>query len=199
MMSLTFIRGAGAAGALTLLHASTALALASGGATGPSPSTTTAAGAASAAPTGENTPLHITGNAVTSHTSSGGGSSTIVRTIVGLFIVIAVIYGVSWILRQAKRGSTRRAHGKGLAPVATLPLGSGRSLQLVRAGDELLLLGVAEHGVTPIRRYSEAEAIASGLDVEGTELTQTDSLTAGREERPGGRMLDLLRRLTIRS
>ena len=57
--------------------------------------------------------------------------------------------------------------------MATLPLGSGRSVQLVRAGSEFLLLGVAEHGVTPLRRYTEAEALAAGLELPGDEPTRS--------------------------
>ena len=37
--------------------------------------------------------------------SSGSFGGSIVRTIVGLLIVIAVIYGLAWILRQATRGA----------------------------------------------------------------------------------------------
>jgi len=44
-----------------------------------------------------------------------------------------------------------------------VPLGSGRSVHLVRAGRDLVLLGVAEQGVVPIRTYSEEEARAAGL------------------------------------
>ena len=51
---------------------------------------------------GENTPLDLTPTTSSAHTSSGGAS--IVRTIVGLAIVIAVIWGLAWILRQVKTG-----------------------------------------------------------------------------------------------
>ena len=47
--------------------------------------------------------------------------------------------------------------------MATLPIGTGRSVQLLRAGRELVLVGVGEHGVTPIRLYSEDEARELGL------------------------------------
>ena len=76
------------------------------------------------------------------------------RTIVGLLIVVAVIYGVAWILRQAKKGKNpRQRHrpGQRRHPAAR----SGRSLALVRAGREVVLVGIAEHGVTPIRTYTE--------------------------------------------
>jgi flagellar protein FliO/FliZ len=173
MKSLTFSRGAGVlTGALILLHASVANAAASG----------------------EQTPLRLTGSTPGTHVS-GGGSSSIIRTIVGLFIVIAVIYGVAWILRQAKRGSGSRSRGKALSSVATLSLGSGRSVQLVRAGREFVLLGIGEHGVTPIRRYTEAEAIEAGLDLAVDDSFDPDP---DSEERPG-RMVETLRRMTVRS
>jgi flagellar protein FliO/FliZ len=94
------------------------------------------------------------------HVDSGG---SIVRTIVGLAVVIGVIYGLYWVLKQVKSSREEKATGQGLSALATLPLGAQRSLQLVRAGRELHLVGVSEHGVTPVRTYSEDEAEAAGL------------------------------------
>jgi len=114
---------------------------------------------------GENTPLHLSstsgGAAHTSTTSSGGAS--IVRTIVGLAIVIAVIWGLAWILRQVKSGREPNVSSSGLASVAALTLGSGRSVHLVRAGNDYVLLGSTEHGVAPIHRYTEEQALEAGL------------------------------------
>jgi flagellar protein FliO/FliZ len=123
---------------------------------------------ASAADAGEKTPVNLKDVPSTS-THAGGGS--LVRTIVGLAIVIGVIYGVYWILKQVKSSREEKASGRGLSAVATLPLGPNRSLQLVRAGRDLMLVGVSEHGVTPVRAYSEEEAEAAGLlDLEEEEL-----------------------------
>ena len=66
-------------------------------------------------------------------------------------------------LKQVKASREERASGQGLAPLATLPLGPNRSLHLVRAGGEVVLLGAGEGGVTPIRTYGEHEARALGL------------------------------------
>jgi flagellar protein FliO/FliZ len=118
--------------------------------------------------TGENTPVNLNDGKSANHVpvSSTGGS--LVRTFVGLAIVIAVIYGLYWVLKQVKASREDKASGQGLAAIATLPLGPSRSLQLVRAGRELVLVGVSEHGVTPVRTYSEDEAEAVGLlDGEG--------------------------------
>jgi flagellar protein FliO/FliZ len=129
------------------------------------------------------------------------GSSGIVRTIVGLFIVIAVIYGVAWILRSAKR-SKNRGTGEGLDQLANLPLGGGRSVALVRVGPEVVLVGIAEQGVTPIRTYTEDEAVAMGLmDPADDETPPAAGGLAPRAARraPKANVVDTLRRLTVRS
>ena len=197
MKSLTFTRGVALAGALTLTHAATALG-ATAAATATKAAAAKAASAQSAAAlaqaSGENTPLSL-GHSVTTHAASSGSSGgSIVRTIVGLFIVIAVIYGIAWIMKQAKKSKVRPT-GHGLSQVANLPLGSGRSVAVVRAGREILVVGVAENGVTPIRSYSEAEAIALGIEVPSEESRDTDPVV----EKPLGRVLDGLRRMTARS
>jgi flagellar protein FliO/FliZ len=119
-----------------------------------------------AAGTGENTPLSKDAlssatPSATSHSASSGGG--LVRTIVGLAVVLGVIYGLYWVLKQVKSSKDTAAAGEGLETLATLPLGTNRSLHLVRAGRELVLLGTAENAIAPIRRYSESEARTLGL------------------------------------
>ena len=113
---------------------------------------------------GENTKLNLddeAGKAAEAASGSSGGS--IVRTIVGLAVVLGVIYGLHWVLKQVKHSRDAAESGEALETIATLSLGTNRSLHLVRVGAEIVLLGAAEHQVTPIRRYSEAEAHALGL------------------------------------
>jgi flagellar protein FliO/FliZ len=114
---------------------------------------------------GENTPLHLGSTSAAAHTSSStsSGGASIVRTIVGLAIVIAVIWGLAWILRQVKSGREPNVSSSGLSSVAALTLGSGRSVHLVRAGNDYVLLGSTEHGVAPIHRYTEEQALEAGL------------------------------------
>ena len=181
--SLMLIRGVVMVGALTLVPAATALAAGSG-----TPSTASIKAAA-----GENTPLNLGSSSLPTHTTSSSSGGSIIRTIVGLFIVIAVIYGITWILRLAKKGKTRPS-GSGLSQVASLPLGSGRSVAVVRAGREVLVVGVAENGVTPIRSYSEAEAIALGIEVAPEEPRNVDQV-----EKPFDRVIHTLRKMTARS
>jgi flagellar protein FliO/FliZ len=135
---------------------------------------------------GESTPLNLPSatpaKPAAVQTSSGG----LVRTIVGLLVVIVVIYGLYWILKQVKSSKQDRASGHGLQPLASLPLGANRSLQLVRAGHEVVLVGVGEGGVTPIRTYSEEEARALGL-IGGDDEPPAAGAAPAADPVPGGR------------
>jgi flagellar protein FliO/FliZ len=143
----------------------------------------------------EDVPLNMP--KTTSHTaaasSASSGGPSIVRTIVGLAIVLGVIWGLTWVLKQMKSGRESRAAGTGLESVATLPLGSGRSLHLVRAGNDHLVVGSAEQGVVPVFRYTEEQARAAGLvadddpfDPEHTDPGAGAERRAGRERGAGG-------------
>jgi flagellar protein FliO/FliZ len=121
---------------------------------------------AALAASGENTPLNLKGDSPATPQAAPSASGGIVRTIVGLAVVLAVIYGLYWVLKQVKASREDKASGQGLAPLATLPLGGNRSLALVRAGREVVLVGIGDGSVTPIRTYGEAEARAMGLVVD---------------------------------
>ena len=136
--------------------------------------------------------LHLKGSTL-GHTSSGSFTGTLVRTIVALLVVIAVIYGLSWILKQG-RASKNPSVGDGLTQIASLPLGPNRSVTLIRVGAELHLLGVAEHGVNGIRVFSEEEAYELGIPFDTDEF---DSPGQGGTA-VAQRLVDALRRLTVR-
>lgn len=89
--------------------------------------------------------------------TGGGSGGSIVRMIVGLAVVIAVIYGVYWLLKALNRSRANGGDGR-LAIVATTQLAPNRSVHLIRVGEELVLVGAAEQGVTPIRVYGAEEA-----------------------------------------
>ena len=125
----------------------------------------------------------------------------------GLLVVVGVIYGVYWILKKVKQGKEEQASGSGLSTIATLPLGPNRSLHMVRAGGEVVILGVGESGVTPIRTYTEEEALEAGLigidldDVDGSALAEGGSPANGERRTANGALrqaLDALRDATVR-
>lgn len=116
------------------------------------------------AATSEDTPLKLGDpDAAAAREVGGASGGGIVRTFVGLAVVVAVIWGLSWVLRQVKSSREERASGSGLSSLATLPLGANRSIHVVRAGGEVLLLGVSEHQITRLGSWSQSEAEAAGL------------------------------------
>ena len=135
-------------------------------------------------------------NAAANSASTGG---SLVRTIVGLAVVLGVIYGLYWVLKQVKASREDKALGTGLKTLATLPLGPKGSMHLIRAGDEVVLVGVGEAGVTPIRTYGENEARALGLIAEDADEAAGDTILLPAETvekvRPG--FLASLRRMTV--
>jgi flagellar protein FliO/FliZ len=151
---------------------------------------------------GESTPLNLGSDEAKQETGKAASSGGLVRTIVGLAIVIGVIYGLYWILKQVKASREDKALGSGLKTLATLPLGPKGSMHLIRAGDEVVLVGVGEAGVTPIRTYGEHEARALGLIADDdaaeapapgtTLLLPAETVEAAR---PG--LLESLRRMTV--
>ncbi len=111
----------------------------------------------------DKTPLNLpAAEPVTEAAASGGGGSVLVRFVIGLLVVVALIWALRWVLEQVRASKEGQASGAGLAALSSLPLGPNRSVHLVRAGHDLVLLGVAEQ-VTPIRSYTEDEARDAGL------------------------------------
>ncbi len=169
----TFTRGAGLVSALTLSCAQMAQAATSA--------------------TGEQTPLHLSTSGATHIASSGGSGSGILRTVIALVVVIAIIYAISKILKRVKGRDAVRASGNGLEQIATLPIANGKSVSLLRSGTDIILLGVGDHGVTPIKTYTEDEAIAAGIDLP-EDLDDFDAA-----EKPLDRIVNGLRRMTVRN
>jgi flagellar protein FliO/FliZ len=124
--------------------------------------------------------------------SVGSAGADVIRTIVGLAVVLGVIYGVYWLLKSSARAKAGRADDR-IGVVATTPLAPNRSLHLVRAGDELILVGATDHSITPLRIYSPEEAILveGGADAP---LQLPPGTPAGRES-----FLEILRKRTARA
>lgn len=155
---------------------------------------------------GEDKPLDLPaeqGSKAADSVTVGGGS--FVRTMIGLAVVVAVIYGVAWLLKQARRSKEERASGFGLSSEAVIPLGPNRSVHLIRAGRELVLVGAAEHGVVPIRTYTEDEARRLGLiapedapALQAGAVVATPPSSPSRPSSPWRQIVDTLRERTVR-
>jgi flagellar protein FliO/FliZ len=125
--------------------------------------------------------------------SVSSAGADVIRTIVGLAVVLGVIYGVYWLLKSSARAKAGRSDER-IGVIATTPLAPNRSLHLVRAGDELILVGATDHSITPLRVYTPEEAIL----VEGGGMDMPLQLPPGA---PSGRegFLEILRKRTARA
>jgi flagellar protein FliO/FliZ len=144
----------------------------------------------------DKTPLNLekaSGDKSASLTGSSGGG--LMRTVIGLVIVVLVIWGISKVLRYVKASKDEKASGTGLSSLATLPLGNNRAVHVVRVGSDILLLGSAEQQVSQLARYTEEEARERGLlDMGGNGRSKAALLrnvvrtgaTAQRETTPDG-------------
>lgn len=126
--------------------------------------------------------------------SAGSAGADVIRTIVGLAVVLAVIYGVYWLLKSAARAKAGRPDER-IGVIATTPLAPNRSLHLVRAGDELILVGATEHSITPLRVYSGDDALL----VEGRAAADEPlALPPAAPAQPRS-FLEMLRQRTVRA
>jgi flagellar protein FliO/FliZ len=125
--------------------------------------------------------------------SVGSAGADVIRTIVGLAVVLGVIYGVYWLLKSSARAKAGRGDER-IGVIATTPLAPNRSLHLIRAGDELILVGATDQSITPLRVYTADEAIlveGGGADLP---LQLPPATPSGRES-----FLEILRKRTARA
>lgn len=159
---------------------------------------------------GDSQPLDLPADAQPGPDRAAAGGGSMGRTLLGLLVVVALIYGLTHVLRRMKAGGTGGGKADGLKAVASIPLGQNRSIHLVRAGQEYLLVGAAEHGVVPLRTYTEEEARTAGLlggaepKREAARAVPAAPKLPGLPSRPArpalaaGSLLDELRARTVR-
>jgi len=149
----------------------------------------------------------------TPHVGLDVGSS-LIRGVIGFAVVLGTILVIAKVLKSnqaRKQGlSPRRGRGRdsGLVEVlSTTPLGPNRQLHLVRVGDEVILVGAGEGGITPLRRFDEGEAVALGAIASEDErmaggfadaLAQAGAPAPTRRSSSSASMLDRMRQLTSR-
>lgn len=78
--------------------------------------------------------------------------SAVMQLLLGLLLVVAVILALAWLMRRLTLlpGQHRK-----LRVIAALSLGSRERAVLVQAGDEQLLLGVAQGQVTLLKSFDK--------------------------------------------
>ena len=102
--------------------------------------------------------------ATATHTASTTGEFA--RTIAGLAIVLAVLFGVYWLFKTYAKGKQTKGDGR-LEVVATTPLAQNRAVHLIRVGESLVLVGSAEGSITRLRDYTAEESAQLEAQLDG--------------------------------
>jgi flagellar protein FliO/FliZ len=137
----------------------------------------------------DQTPL--TGLGGSESASAPDTGSSLGRLVIGMLVVGALIFALRWFLKRTNRDRSVQATGS-LEIVATTPLAQNRAVHLIRVGDELVLVGSAEQGVTPLRVYNAAEARTLDATLNADTFVDTNG------GRGVGQLLGDLRRRTAR-
>ena len=116
-------------------------------------------------------------------------SGSTVRMLVGLAIVLVLIYGIYRVMkRSANKGEQQQQPLQGddwMTILASTPLAQSRSIHLVRVGDEVVLVGTGEQGVTPIRVYTAEEARRLHIEPPAPLTPAFNAQRTGDEPHPG--------------
>ena len=157
----------------------------------------------------DTTPLspEATGSGDSTATDVGSSGGAIVRMLIGLAIVIAVIYAIYALLKRASgRKGGVRSDGK-MTVLASTTLAPGAAVHLLQVGDELVLVGQAQQGVTPIRVYTADEAQRLGVALDrgvspfvptGRPAASGKSAAGGFKRNFGASLVEELRKRTTR-
>jgi flagellar protein FliO/FliZ len=101
------------------------------------------------------------------------------RMILVLVMVVGLIYGVFHFIKKA--GAPRDSGMRFIRVLETRPLAGNRHLHLVELGNEVLLVGSAENGVSLVAQVSDRETIDS------------IQLAASRTGPPGGNLTNAIK------
>ena len=102
-------------------------------------------------------------------TAPAFGVGDFVRMVLVLGLVVASIYGVFFVLKKASGGSPTDSDI--IRPLGTHTLPGNKSLHLVEIGNQVFLIGAADHAVSLIAEISDKETI-DRLVLEGTALRE---------------------------
>jgi flagellar biosynthetic protein FliO len=85
------------------------------------------------------------------------GWGTILVLLGGLVAIIAVAVGLGWLARRLNARRLLGGKGRHLQVLETVALAPKRSLALVRVGDQVLVVGVADQAITSLAQLPASQ------------------------------------------
>lgn len=113
--------------------------------------------------------------------SFGTVLSSLLAIVLSLAFVMALAWGVLWLLKRFQDGSFGRLSGNETGPnlrfERALPVGPRERLVLVEVDGEQILLGVTAHSITPLKTWPIDPAEADGDDTAEPRETADSKIT----------------------
>ena len=103
------------------------------------------------------TPLLLIGEALAAPSGAASTESMvgqIVQLLLGLGLVVALIFGLAWLLRRMQNQTGPRGN-QAIQLIASQSLGARERLLLVQVGEEQVLLGLTAGRITPLHVLKE--------------------------------------------
>lgn len=112
---------------------------------------------------------------------------TVIASLISVLVAIAVVgalaFGFIYLLRvwqdRSMGAAESRGSGPGMRFLRALPLGQSERLVLVEVGEEVLLIGVAAHGVTMLKSWPR-DAAPIGVEGDDTPWSASAAQLAAR-------------------
>lgn len=93
-------------------------------------------------------------------------SQTLMESFGTLVLIIAVLAGALWFVKNYARKRLSSGEGKRFRVVGRLPLEPKRSLYLVLLGDKLLVMGSSDSGLTLVKEIEDPKLISHLTDID---------------------------------
>lgn len=108
----------------------------------------------------------------------------IVQLLLGLGLVVALIFGLAWLLRRLQNQAGPRGN-QAIQLLASQPLGARERLLLVQVGQEQVLLGLTAGRITPLHVLREPVVLPAGTAATPDFARRLQELL-GRDKNPPG-------------
>ncbi len=122
--------------------------------------------------TSANTPAYTAQNNPRAHLQPApkiGSGAHLLNVTLGLFLIIGLIFGISWFVRRFGQGTfTANTHMK---IIATMPLGTRERLVLIDAGGQQLLLGITPTQINTLHVF-ESPIVATPGEANNSEFAR---------------------------
>lgn len=113
----------------------------------------------------------------------GGVGGQLAQTVLGLLVVMAVIFGLTWLLRRSQGTHVRGGRQQVIELVGSRALGPRERLLLVQVGQEQILLGLTPGRITPLHVLKQPVSLPEKGEAATPEFAQRLMELLGKDQK----------------